>query len=90
MSPKPVKGLDKGTLVATVKKKGEAIGPPVRPCRRASCKGFRFGVRWDDGSLTFPCTTQVMHRIEEEGDPPAYMLVITHPERKRGIRRVGR
>ena len=28
----------------------------VRPCSMEGCRGERVAVRWDDGSLTFPCT----------------------------------
>ena len=26
------------------------------PCRMEGCRGMRIGVRWNDGTITFPCT----------------------------------
>jgi len=28
----------------------------TRPCRLEGCLGVRVGVRWPDGTLTWPCT----------------------------------
>lgn len=35
---------------------GTATGGNARQCRMEGCKGERIGIRWDDGTLTFPCT----------------------------------
>lgn len=34
------------------------------PCRMESCRGSRVGVRWPDGKITYPCSSQIVH----EGD----------------------
>lgn len=28
----------------------------TRECRMESCNGYRMGVRWSDGKLTWPCS----------------------------------
>jgi hypothetical protein len=33
-----------------------------RQCQMESCRGVRIGVRWKDGTLTFPCTAGMKYR----------------------------
>ena len=35
--------------------KGNATGGGYH-CRMEGCRGWRIGVRWKDGSITFPCS----------------------------------
>ena len=37
------------------KLKGKLTGGE-RVCQMESCGGIRYGVRWEDGTLTFPCS----------------------------------
>jgi hypothetical protein len=42
-----------------ISRDGEDKGLPTGgayPCRLEGCMGVRIGVRWPDGSITFPCT----------------------------------
>lgn len=45
--------------VVVISRDGKDRGIPTGgeyPCRMEGCRGQRIGVRWPDGSHTFPCT----------------------------------
>ncbi len=45
--------------------KGEEHGTTTGgkyPCRLDGCTGQRIGVRWPDGSITFPCSQGLKYR----------------------------
>ena len=61
-------GLKRGEKVlardATIS--GRATGGGY-PCRLESCPGTRAGVRWSDGTITFPCTRGMYWDEDREG-----------------------
>jgi hypothetical protein len=45
--------------VKVISSDGKLIGKATgseQPCRLEGCNGRRIGVRWSDGSISFPCT----------------------------------
>lgn len=49
--------IKRGELVYS--RSGDQLGKTTggtRSCRLEGCRGIRIGVRWPDGSLTWPCT----------------------------------
>lgn len=50
---------DLNTLTTVRSRDGHQAGTITstsRPCQLESCGGIRVGVRWPDGSRTFPCS----------------------------------
>lgn len=46
------------------KEKGRIINFEARPCGMEGCGSYRASVRWEDGSLTYPCMSMVIE-VEE-------------------------
>lgn len=57
MSPSTTTPYAAGTTVVSRdgKTRGKLTGGN-RPCQLESCGGSRLATRWEDGSLTYPCT----------------------------------
>ena len=56
--------MNKGTRVYS--RNGEefglATGGQARRCTMEGCGGARYGVRWPDGELTYPCSKGLIDR----------------------------
>ena len=56
--------MNKGTRVYN--RDGEAFGLATggypRHCTLEGCRGVRYGVRWPDGELTYPCSKGLIDR----------------------------
>ena len=60
---KPKKKKPKGTLVYS--RDGNLLGKLTgsrQPCSLEGCRGWKMGVRWDNGKITFPCTEGMSFR----------------------------
>ncbi len=39
------------------------------PCQMEGCRGSQLATRWPDGTITYPCTREMVYTIEErEGE----------------------
>jgi len=40
--------------------KGRIINFESKPCTMEGCRSYRVSVRWEDGTLTYPCASMIV------------------------------